>query len=538
MTPGRRPSLLSVMALAVSALAGLLVVPGVPGGQAGSETPRYNGTFRIRGYALPFNQIFDPALPSHYFITEQLYDGLVRFDARFNPMPALAVYWKTSEDGTRITFYLREGVRFHNGRDLTADDVKFSLERLVRNRPGNTYYQYFTRQVVGAEEYWQGRASEVTGFRVVDRSTFEIRWTRPYVSGLYLLGMYYCKILPKDLAESQGRSFFQKPIGTGPFRFDEWIRDPHLNILGVRLERNPFYFDRKPYLSAIEYSPHYSDDQFEAGDVHLVTVSSERQLRARFQVLENHTLRSFFLALSCDVPPLDRPEVRKALSLGLDKARLAEAFDTLAFRHQVLGNYIPPLLPGFFPRGDAPPADPDAAGLLLDRFLPGTGRKGLTLTLLLTSPRSEALTRFARELERQFAALEIKLVTRYLRRPEDVRDVRGPYLKFLEYAMDFPDPENILVPLYHSRSVVAGLNSRYANPQLDALLEKSEVEPSWERRAGLFREAEKILFKDTPAIPLFSERVRIALQPDVRGVRLPATGFIFLDAKVVWLADR
>jgi peptide/nickel transport system substrate-binding protein/oligopeptide transport system substrate-binding protein len=538
MTPGRGPRRLFATLSAFAALAGLWVATGVSGGQASSETPRYNGTLRIRGYALPFNQVFDPALPSHYFVTEQLYDGLVRFDGRFNPMPALAEYWTFAPGNTRVTFYLRKGVRFHNGRDLTAEDVKFSLERLVRNRPGNTYYQYFTRQVVGAEEYWEGRASEVTGFRVVDPLTFEISWTRPYVSGLYLLGMYYCKILPKDLVEGQGRSFFQKPIGTGPFRFGEWIRDPRLNILGVRLERNPFYYDRKPYLSAIEYSPHYSDDQFEAGDVHFVTVSSERQLRGRYQVLENNTLKSFFLALSCDIPPLDRPEVRKALALGLDKARLAEAFDTLAFTHEVLKNYIPPLLPGFFPRAEAPRADPDAAGLLLDRFLPGTGRKGLTLTLLLPSPRTDALARLARELERQLAVLEIDLSVRYLRRPEDISEVRSPYLKFLEYSLDFPDPENILVPLYHSRSVVTGLNSCYANPQLDVLLEKSEVEPSWERRAEIFREVEKILFKDTPAIPLFSERVRIALQPEVRGLRLPATGFIFVDARVIWLADR
>ena len=538
MIPGRGPRPNVSTLLGFTALAGLLIATGVPGGQASSETPRYNGTMRIRGYVLPFNQVFDPALPSHFFITEQLYDGLVRFDDRFNPMPALAEYWTFAEGNTRVTFYLRKGVRFHNGRDLTAEDVKFSLERLIRNRPGNTYYQYFTRQVVGAEEYWEGRAPEVTGFRVVDPLTFEIRWTRPYVSGLYLLGMYYCKILPKDLVESQGRNFFQKPIGTGPFKFGEWIRDPRLNILGVRLERNPFYYDRKPYLSAIEYSPHYSDDQFEAGDVHFVTVSSERQLRGRYQVLENSTLKSFFLALSCDIPPLDRPEVRKALALGLDKARLAEAFDTLAFTHEVLKNYIPPLLPGFFPRAEAPRAEPDAAGLLLDRFLPGEGRKGLTLTLLLPSPRTDALARLARELERQLAVLEIKLAVRYLRRPEDVREVRSPYLKFLEYTMDFPDPENILVPLYHSRSVVAGLNSCYANPQLDVLLEKSEVEPSWERRAEIFREVEKILFKDTPAIPLFSERVRVALQPEVRGVRLPATGFQFLDTRLIWLADR
>jgi ABC-type transport system substrate-binding protein len=512
--------------------------PALPPAQS-AAVPRYNGTFRIKGNWLPFNQVFDPARPSHYFITEQLFDGLVRFDAHYNPMPALAEYWKISDGGSRITFKLRKGVRFHNGRELTAEDVKYSLERLVKKRPDNTFYQNFTRKVAGAEAYWQGQADEVSGFRVVDPGTFEILWTRPFGSvGLYLLGMHYCKILPKDLLESQGRNFFHKPVGTGPFKFDEWIRSPRLEILGVRLERNAAYYgDRKPYVSAIEYSPHFTDDQFEEGSVHLVTVTSERLLRRRYPILESDTLRTYFLALSCDIPPLDRPEVRKALSLGLDKAGLAGAYDTPSNVHLPLENFIPPLLPGFFPRAGGPAADPAAAKLLLDRLLAGSGPEGLVLELVFATPRTDATARFARELERQLAALGIGLGVKYLRKPEDVLGIRTPYLSFLDYSMDFPDPENIVVPLFHSRSVVNGHNSRYANARLDGLLELCEVEPSWEKRADLFRKAEQLLFQETPAIPLFSERVRIALRPEVRGVKVPAMGFISLDVKAIWLED-
>jgi len=110
-------------------------------------------------------------------------------------------------------------------------------------------------------------------------------------------------------------------------------------------------------------------------------------------------------------------------------------------------------------------------------------------------------------------------------------------VKFHAYTMDFPDPENIIDPLYRSNSAVNALNSRYANPRLDALLGQSEVETSWERRTGLFREIEKILSEEMPAVPLFSERIRIAIQPQVRGLELPATGFIFLDVKNIWLGN-
>ncbi len=534
-TSGRARILpLSLLVLLAAVQPGPLAQPG--SGQP-SAAPRYGGTFRIKGYYTPFNQVFDPAGPSHYFITEQLFDGLVRFDARFNPTPALAEYWMTSEDKTRITFYLRKGVRFHNGRELTADDVKYSLERLVRKRPDNTTYQHFVGKVVGAEEFWQGKATEVTGFRVIDPLTFEIRWVRPYVSGLYLLGMYYCKILPKDLLEGQGRSFFQKPVGTGPFKFEEWLRSPRLDILGVRLERNSSYYDRQPYLAALEYSPDFTDEQFESGSIHLISVTSDKMLRKEFPILENNTLKSYLLAFSCDVAPLDRPEVRKALALGLDKARLAAACDSPATLHQVLNNYIPPLLPGFFPKAAGPFTDPDTAKLLLDRLLPDGGRKALTLTLLCDGPKTDESSGFARELERELGTLGIKIAVKYLRKPEDARDIRTPYVKFLIYNMDFPDPENIIGPLYRSGSAANALNSRYANPRLDALLEQSEAETSWERRTGLFREIEKVLYDEVPAVPLFSERIRIAIQSQVRGLQVPAMGFIFLNVKDIWLGN-
>ena len=260
-------------------------------------------------------------------------------------------------------------------------------------------------------------------------------------------------------------------------------------------------------------------------------------LRGRYQVLENSTLKSYFLAFSCDMPPLDRPEVRRAIALGLDKTRLAAACDTPATLHQVMNSYVPPLLPGFFPKPAGPYTDPDTAKLLLDRLLPAGGRKELNLTLLCDGPRTDETAGFARELGRELAALEIKLDVRHLRRPEDARAVRVPYLKFQAFTMDFPDPEDIILPLYYSGSPANALSARYDDPRLDVLLEEAAAETSWERRTGLFRDMEKRLAEAMPALPLFSERIRIALQPEVRGFELPAMGFIFLNVKDIWLAS-
>jgi ABC-type transport system substrate-binding protein len=505
------------------------------------EKPRSGGTLRIKAYQAPFNPVFDPALPSHYFIVEQLYDGLVKFDNNFGIIPGLAEYWTISDDGKTITFYLRKGVKFHNGREVTAEDVKFSLERLVQKRSGSTCYQYFISRVVGADEFWEGTAKDVEGFRVVDDHTFEIRWIKPYASGgLYLLGMYYCKVLPKDLLLEKGEAFFQAPVGTGPFKFAGWLRDPRspkAQILGVRLERNPSYFGKVPYLDALEYSPNFTQSQFEDGDVDIMPVLSESLLQKKYQVLMNSSLRSACLALSCRIPPLDRAEVRRALALGIDKSKLAEAAYTPAAVPQVMDSYIPPVLPGFFPKDTAPAADPEEARALLGRLLPATGGR-MSLTLVFPLPKQGIFPSLEKELRRQLDALHISLDVRYLKNVEDIRDVRTPYLKFLEWDMEFPDPENIVLPLYGSRSPVNQLNSRYASPALDSLLEQSAVEASWEKRTSLFRQMEQILSDDVPSLPLYLEWTRIALLPRVRGAKLPALGFYFLDTKDIWLEER
>jgi ABC-type transport system substrate-binding protein len=545
MKAGSMPHIRRLAALLLLAAGLAAVASGDSSVQEGRGIrPRVGGTLLVKAYQVPFNPIFDPAASSHYFIVEQLFDGLVKFDNNFLVIPSLAEYWTISDDGKRITFYLRKNVKFHDGRIMTAEDVKYSLERLVQNRPGNVCWPYFVPRVLGAEEYWQGKAKEVSGFRVIDPETFEIQWTRPYVSslGLNLLAMYYCKILPKDLVQDQGSGFFQHPIGTGPFKFAYWMRSPkfgppELDILGVRLERNAYYFGKKPYLDALEYSPYFRDDDFEAGEVHIIPVISDSLLHKRFQILENTSLRSASLALSCHIPPLDRPEVRRALALGINKPALAAATATPASVPQVTENFIPPLLPGFFPRDAGPVYEPDKARMLLARLLPvSSGR--LTLTLVLLLPKSEAYFNLARELERELGALGVALDVKYIKTAEDIRAVRGPYLKFLDWTMDFPDPENIILPLYGSQSPANRLNAHYANPRLDALLEQSEVETSWEQRTGLFRQMERILFEDMPAIPLYTERVRIALLPTVHGAKLPALGFFFLDTKEIWIEKR
>ncbi|MDH4197607.1 MAG: ABC transporter substrate-binding protein [Candidatus Aminicenantes bacterium] len=499
-------------------------------GQKTTEKPRSGGTLRIKAYAPRFNQVFDPASSTtHFFIAEQLYDGLLSLDKDFNITAGLAQRWIEADRQQRHIFFLKPGIRFHHGSEVTADDVKYSLERLVQKRPDNLYYQYFTTRVVGAADYYEGRATEVTGFRVVDKYTFEIRWLRPYVSGLYFLAMYYCKILPRDLVAAQGPGFFDKPQGTGAFKFDYWVRNPRLEIVGVRLKRNDAYFGKKPYLDAVEYSPDFSEEQFREGDVHIMPPQSEGLL-SRYPKLENTSLRTAFLGFSCSLPPFDRPDVRRAVALALDRERLTRAAGSIASPTEVVNNFIPATLPGFRPRKELPFDRQQALALLAP-----VQKAGLSRVVLPVVPELQVPMPVYNELARQLSEIGLRPSIRRLRTIDEVGDLRIPFLILVDWAMDFPDPEDIVSPLFASRAVLNVLTMSYGRMGLDRLLERSEVEPGYEARTRLFSEMEDLLAADLPALPLYTTKVRVVLQPSVRGARAPALGFFFLDVKEIWL---
>lgn len=528
-------SLAKKLGLAIVISITLLAVFLLTGGSTEVSAPRYGGVLRVRAISPKFDPVFDPVSSSHVFVVEQLYDNLVRFDNNFNIVPGLAEYWKISDDGLRIVFYLRRGVKFHNGRELTASDVKFSLERLMKISSRNRIYPYFVGKVVGSDEFVSGNASEVSGFREVDEYTFEIQWTRPYVSSLYLLAMSYCKILPKDQVSSQGGRFFQKPVGTGPFKFLNWLRNSRLDILGVRLERNVSYYGNKPYVDGIDYSPFFTDDQFEEGLVHMIPVVSEKMLNGKYTILENNSLRVVYLALGCTLPPIDNKAVRQALSLGIDKISLARACSSPRSEFQPIGSFIPSILPGFFPVDRPPAYEPEKARTILRQELQLLPDQKLNLALVLTLPRNEWHTYLSRELSRQLDLLGINLETRYLKSDNDILNYKMPYLKLLDYTLDFPDPEDIILPIFYSKSELNRINSHYSSARLDELLAQAEVEASWEKRLSVFKNIEKILLEEAPAIPLFSEKIRIAVQPRVKGVKPPALGFSYMDTKKIWI---
>ncbi len=513
--------------LSLSALYGLVK-------EVNGKQPVYGGIFRIKSLDDSFRRQLDPVQPDSYiFLSEQLYDGLVRMDNNLRIVPSLAEYWKISSDGQKYTFFLKKGVRFHHGDELTAEDVKFSIERLLDTESGSPFYHFFLPRIEGAAEFREGRTSEVSGIRILDRYALEIHWTRPYVPALYLLSMHFCKILPRDRILKQGKNFFLKPSGTGAFAFDYWIRDNRLHEVGVRLRRNEDYFQSKPYLDALEFCPLYTLDHFVNGEIDCIPVLSDRLNPPNYQIFHDGSLRTVYLGMSCRIPPLDNPVVRRAIQAGIDKQAVVDAIHETRYLRQVTNRFIPSRVPGFFMVDESSLFDREEASRLLQKSGFSAEKKFPRLALYLESPRTDFKLKFSREIKDQLDLLGIEVDVSYVRSMEQVRESEAPYLILRDKLMGMPDPEDIIRPLFSSKSGSDILG--YASPAIEDLLRAGETEKSWSKRIKIFKQVEEVLLTDVPAVPLYSQQNSVAMQSWVRGVAVPHLGMYYLDAKKLWL---
>jgi len=202
-------------------------------------------------YSLSDNPtVLDPALVKDVAggeLVAKMFNGLVRYNLDGEIEGDLAESWETSEDGRGYTFVLRPEVRFANGRLLTADDVKYSFERVLRPETAAPR-TWVLDKILGAPQMLSGKARNLEGLEVLDERTIRITLSEPFGPFLGLLTMPAAQVVPKEEVEKYGRAFSQHPLGTGPFRLTRFIHDERLVF-----EANPYYFEGPPRVKSIVY---------------------------------------------------------------------------------------------------------------------------------------------------------------------------------------------------------------------------------------------------------------------------------------------
>ncbi len=504
-----------------------------------NPAPQKN-VFRLKSFSDTFKVQLDPVnSDSSIFVSEQIFDGLVRLENRnnnFDIVPALAEYWESSPDGKRYRFYLRKGVKFHHGEELTAHDVKFSLERLLDPEVNSPYYQFLATRIAGASDFHAGRTKGISGIKVIDELTIEILWKKPLTLSLYLMSMHFCKILPRELVLEQGKDFFRRPSGTGPFKFDSWIRDTRLKICGVRMIRNKQYFQGTPRLEVVEFCPLYTLEHFLNGEIDSIPVLSDKLLKSDFIIFEDGSLHPVYLGMSCHIPPLNDIILRRAIFYGINKSELIQETHEARYKRELLYSFIPPKLPGLFLADDRTTYYPERAKNILKGGGFSPNKEIPPITLFLSHPRNEFKIKLFRELKKQLSILGISLKVDYYRSNKEIKDCRKPYLILMDKLMHFPDPDNIIRPLFYSKSE-ANLCG-YVNSELDNLLSQTEIEPSWTRRNKLFHRIQLILNSEIPAVPLYSQQNRVAMQQRIKGIEIPPMGLHYLRTFKIWFENE
>ena len=475
-------------------------------------------------------------------VAHQIFDGLVQFDQTLAITPALAEFWRGSRDGLTWTFTLRKGVKFHHGREVTGDDVVYSFARLLDGRVKSSATDLFGL-LAGADDYRAGRTKQLSGLRAVDRYTVSVALRdaapAPFVS---FAAVGAAKIVPRDLVDSQGEAFGQRPVGTGPFKFVSWERGKH-----IVLAANPEYFGGVPKVARVVYRVFPGErfdavnDEFERGaleDAPLpprMTAAQYRRLvnDARHKYVKRSLFTLRFYGLNTRRKPFDDRRVRQAVNHAIDRGVINET--VYLGRTLLARGILPPGVPGYNPDLPGYAYDPARAReLLAQAGYPGG--QGLPSVTFWSSVRDDRLLAEHDLIRRGLQAVGIQVEFTYLTDwPAFSRMLPEGKMPAFLYAWfaDAPDPDNFLSTLFHSRS--PRNFTGYANPAVDALLEQARRPAEARQRAALYRRAEQLILDDAPIVPFWHYAYERRFQPYVRNVEVSGLGDPYIPLRKVWL---
>jgi peptide/nickel transport system substrate-binding protein/oligopeptide transport system substrate-binding protein len=458
----------------------------------------------------------------------------VAFDQTLTIVPALAQFWTATRDGLTWTFTLRKGVKFHHGREVTADDVVYSLTRLLDPRVRSSAADLFAN-IRGARDFREGRATTVSGLIALDTSTVRIVLDEAQTPLVSMLAVGHVKIVPQDRAVEEGEAFGMTPIGTGPFRFDRWERGKE-----IVLTANHDYFAGAPRLGRIVYRIFPGEqvaamfEEFRKGQLEDSPVPMQGYPKVLASTRATHVKRPMFsvrfLGLNTRVKPLTDARVRQALIYAIDRQTIVE--EVTRGRFVLARGILPPGTLGYNPRLRGYAYDPARARLLLTEAGYPEGR-GLGPLVIWSSVKLER----EHEMIIQYLAAvgvraEFKYVTQW---PQFNRMLTSGQFPVFQYAWsaDVPDPDNFLFKLFHSKS--PRNYTGYAEAQLDGLLVQARNEADAQRRVDLYRRAEQLIMDDAVVIPFFHYTYERVFQPYVKSIEVSGLGDPYIPLRKIRL---
>lgn len=460
------------------------------------------------------------------FATELVFNGLVRSDPTGKTQDlvgGVAERWEVSDDGKTYTFFIRKGIKFSNGDPVTAEDVKFTLDRF-----GDPKVNQVMSVVAG------GYGSS----RIVDESTVEVKLTEPVASFLYNISIFPAFVVPKKLVEEQGDAFFKKPVGTGPYKVKEFVRGSYITF-----ERNPNYWEEgKPYLDEVRFNfasdsnsrmLAVKDGQAQVADgvpfSQIGALNGDKRLR--LQAVDVPLFVGMWL--NHQRKPLADKNVRQAMQYALDREQINQGI----FRGVgTIPNSVLPALKYDAPADQVPPYKYDVAKakeLMAQSAYPD----GFETTLQYPAGY-DYYKQLGLLIQQQYGAIgiKVKLVE------QESAEVTDRFNKS-DYDLTFPYAQftsDVVVPDEYATFVanspdIQNFFTSWKNPEISRMVKEFTTTPDEGQRAELWPQIQKAMLDETPVINVMNVPYVNVYGASVCGTSVNALGADHLED--TWMAS-
>ncbi|MFC4276642.1 ABC transporter substrate-binding protein [Achromobacter aloeverae] len=514
-----------------------LLASTVPFDIRAEDRPREGGTFIVNLEPEPSSFLFNSNTAG--VLAGQVVEGLVEYDRDYKPVPALAERWEASPDGLTITFHLRRGVKWHDGKPFTSADVQYTVLEVVKKvnpRAGTAY-------------------KAVQAVDTPDPYTAIFRLSEPSPAIWAVLSAGEAAILPRHLYEGKPpltNEWNNKLIGTGPFVFKEWQRGDY-----ILLERNPEYWGGKPHLNRVRIKtitdPGARAAALEAGEVHYSPFSPVAPSEvARLKTVPGLRIETggygifvpqFFFDFNLDRPQFRDKRLRTAFAHAIDRQAMADkVWFGLA---KVATGPIPSAQAAAYTSDTTQyPYDPARAEQLLDAA--GLPRKADGVRLRITHhtmPYGDVFKRVGEFLKESLKQVGVEVELVNLDLGQFHRTVFGDrnFDTFSTYYAAGADPQFGVLRRYWTKTIAKGVpwsnGTGYSNPALDKIIEASFTENDPARRRDLLVQFQKIAQDDLPSINLLELQHYSVVSTRVHGLSTFPDGYA-KSFKDIWLEAR
>jgi len=462
----------------------------------------------------------DPAIGydwQNWSMIKSLFDGLMDYVPGTTELrPGLASSYEISGDGTVFTFHLRPGVKFHNGREMTAEDVKYSFDR-VTNPTTQSPGAGFFGSILGYDAMADGSATALEGVKVIDPMTVEVTLSRPDATFLHVMALNFASIVPKEAVDAAGADFGKLPVGTGAFKLAEWTIGQRL----VFAKNTDYWRPGVPYLDQVTFEvgqePIVALLRLQNGEVDVpgdgIPPAKFREVMGdpaqAARVVVGGQLQTGYVTMNVKMAPFDKLEVRRAVNMAINKDRIVQIINGRA----VPANQpLPPSMPGYTKDYKGYPYDPAGAKALLAEAGLGDGFE-TELFVMNTDPNP----RIAQAIQQDLAGIGVKASIKSLAQANVIAAGGEPdqapmiWSGGMAWIADFPDPSNFYGPILGCAGAVqGGWNwSWYCNADLDAQATAADsiTDPAMVgERMQKWSDVYMAVMRDAPWVPIFNEQ--------------------------------